>query len=206
MRLSAMDADQLAKTLCDLTPPLCRILRDDQTQAALEAVLTPEMRRQPMLKAVSAILKELVPQLLKRHWEDVCCVVAVLEGKPVQEVRHQRGEKLLNVLQAYWEEDLIAFFQLCRRFTQECILCAVSGMERVTSVAALAAVLEAQQRQEQRMGYQAQLLWQVATQLCALRDMEQSMPDYEHAFPSLKERVRPRQVMRRLLEQLEVDT
>lgn len=110
MKLSQLTTDQLADVLIRLTPPLCRILRDEHTLAALDELSFTGLDAQPPLMAATRLWEKLLPLLLDRHADDFYEALSVLTGKAPEELRHQKGLTTLQDLISVWDSQLTSFF------------------------------------------------------------------------------------------------
>lgn len=110
MKLSQLTTDQLADVLLRLTPPLCRILRDEQTLAALDELSFTGLDAQPPMLAAARLWEKLVPLLLEKHAADFYEALSVLTGKAAAEMRQQPGLTTLTDLMSVWDSQLASFF------------------------------------------------------------------------------------------------
>lgn len=110
MKLSEMNAAQLAQTMCDLVPPLCAIAADKRVAEALERFAEDDDGKEPMIARGAALLGCLVPLLLRTHADEFFRAAAILTGKSADTLRRQSGLATVRELRACWDEDLAAFF------------------------------------------------------------------------------------------------
>lgn len=110
MKLSQLSTEALAQVLLRLTPPLCRILRDEATLAALDAITFTGLEDQPPLLVLSQLWEGLAPTLLDTHAQDVYQALSILTDKPVDTLRQQPGATTLQDILSIWDEQLIHFF------------------------------------------------------------------------------------------------
>lgn len=118
MKLSHLTTSQLAETLCQLTPPLCRIAQDGKTLAILDDI-TGELSALPPLKAAAFLLERLAPLLLQEHQRDFFTVLGILTGKTTEAVLRQDTLTTLHDLMQSWDRELIAFFASAGSAAQE---------------------------------------------------------------------------------------
>lgn len=119
MKLSQLTTEQLADVLVRLTPPLCRILRDEATLAALDNLSFTALDAQPPLCAASRLWEKLVPVILQHHAEDFYAALSVLTGKPPGLLRQQSGLTTITDLISVWDGELTAFFTSAGSAAQE---------------------------------------------------------------------------------------
>lgn len=110
MKLSQLTTDQLADVLLRLTPPLCRILRDERTLAALDELSFTGLDAQPPLVTITRLWEKLTPLLLDTHAEDFYQALSILTEKPVDALRQQSGLTTLADLMSVWDSQLASFF------------------------------------------------------------------------------------------------
>lgn len=110
MKLSQLSTQELSRVLLDITPPLCRILRDETTLAALDEMSFAGLDAQPPLLALARLWERLAPVLLEHHARDACAVLSALTEKTADEIRRQPGLTTLRDLLNIWDEQLAGFF------------------------------------------------------------------------------------------------
>lgn len=119
MKLSQLSTEELAKVLLQLTPPLCRILRDEKTLAALDSAAFAGPDAQPPLLSLARLWEELAPTLLEAHAQDVYQALSILTEKPAEVLRQQPGLDTLQDLLSVWDEQLTRFFSCAGSAVQE---------------------------------------------------------------------------------------
>lgn len=110
MKLSQLTTDQLAHVLLRLTPPLCRILRDERTLAVLDELTFTGLDAQPPLFSASRLWEKLLPLLLDTHAEDFYQALSVLTEKTPEVLRRQSGLTTIQDLISIWDGQLASFF------------------------------------------------------------------------------------------------
>lgn len=110
MKISQLSTRELSRVLLDITPPLCRILRDETTLAALDEMSFTGLDAQPPLLSLTRLWERLAPVLLEHHAQDVCTVLSILTEKTADEIRQQPGLTTLRDLLNVWDEQLAGFF------------------------------------------------------------------------------------------------
>lgn len=119
MKLSALTTDQLAQVLLRITPPLCRIIRDERTLAALDEITFTGLDAQPPLVTAARLWEKLVPVLLQHHADDFYQALSVLTEKTPEALRCQPGLTTLRDLLAVWDGQLCSFFSCAGSAEQE---------------------------------------------------------------------------------------
>lgn len=109
MKLSQIPTSRLADTLCQLTPPMCRIACDPKTLTALDD-LSGRLSAMPPLQAAAAVMEHMVPLLLSDHREDFFAVLSILTEKPVDTLLEQSGADTLRDIRQVWDRELMVFF------------------------------------------------------------------------------------------------
>lgn len=110
MKLSSLTTDQLAEVLLRITPPLCRIIRDERTLAALDEITFTGVDAQPPLITAARLWEQLVPLVLMHHADDFYEALSVLTVKTPEELRSQSGLCTLRDLLSVWDGQLASFF------------------------------------------------------------------------------------------------
>lgn len=110
MKLSQLSTDALAEVLLRLTPPLCRILQDESTLAALDELSFTGLDAQPPLLSLARLWEKLAPLLLQHHAQDVYEALSILTEKPIDTLRQQSGLTTLGDLLSVWDKQLSRFF------------------------------------------------------------------------------------------------
>lgn len=119
MKLSQLSTEALAHVLLRLTPPLCRILQDESTLAALDEMSFTGLDAQPPLLALTRLWEKLAPLLLQHHAEDVYEALSILTEKPADTLRQQPGLTTFRDLLSVWDVQLARFFSCAGSAEQE---------------------------------------------------------------------------------------
>lgn len=119
MKLSQLSTDALADVLLRLTPPLCRIIQDENTLAALDELSFTGLDTQPPLLSLARLWEKLAPLLLQHHAQDVYEALSILTEKPIDALRQQPGLTTLGDLLAVWDKQLSRFFSCAGSAEQE---------------------------------------------------------------------------------------
>lgn len=110
MKFKDMDSVTKLRAMGRATPVLARIGED---QAVSEALVRISGRKaeagETRLQQLSFLLRELGPVLLETHAEDICELISVMTGKPLEEVKAP-GNNLIADLRDFLDEDFLAFF------------------------------------------------------------------------------------------------
>ena len=109
MRLSDIRGDRVFDGVADITEPLCNIATDENASYLFRRSEVPEgMGKEEF--ALSKVRKA-VPALMRSHKDDLCAILAAIEGVPVDEYRD--GMTMATLLKGVYEiltdEDLMAF-------------------------------------------------------------------------------------------------
>lgn len=172
-----MSAEELTQVLCDLTPPLCRMLSDGAVQRALEEMLRGELGQMDVLAGWAKVLEKLLPLLLRQHRADVMAAAAALLGWTPDEVASRPACEVLGMLQACWMEELPAFARLCRAWGQDAMLLTVSSAGHPGNPEVLKARLRQMVRQELREEAQTGMLWRMAARAGEVHGVPEEMPE-----------------------------
>ena len=119
MKLSQLTTRQLADVLVQITPPLCRIARDERTLAILDDLSFSGPEAQPPLRAASQLWEKLLPLLLTDLADDLFTALSVLVEKPVDVLRAQPGLTTITDLMSIWDSQLTTFFTSAGSAAQE---------------------------------------------------------------------------------------
>lgn len=119
MKLSQLTTQQLAEVLVQITPPLCRIARDERTMAILDDMSFTGMETQTPLLSASYLWEKLLPLLLTDLADDLFSVLSVLVEKPVDTLRAQPGLTTITDLMSIWDSQLTTFFTSAGSAAQE---------------------------------------------------------------------------------------
>lgn len=120
MKLSQMNTEELADTLCRLAGPFCRIARDERVTAVMAET---EKRGTARLFGTA---EKLTPLLLREHREDAAEILGVLTGREKEEILRQSALKTIQDIRECADGELTDFFLsagrirkggFCRRFT-----------------------------------------------------------------------------------------
>ena len=110
MKLSEMNAEQLMRTLCSLTPLLCSMAEDPRVAAALDSFAEEDADNESVLARGAALLGSIVPGVLKDYEDEFFRAAAILTGKSAETLRRQSGLAMIRELKKCWEDDLALFF------------------------------------------------------------------------------------------------
>lgn len=119
MKLSHLTTEELSAVLLRLTPPMCRILRDETTLSALDEAAFSGLDAQPPLVSLARLWERLAPTLLETHAQDVYEALSILTEKPVDTLRRQPGLTTLQDILSVWDGELTRFFSCAGSAVQE---------------------------------------------------------------------------------------
>lgn len=109
MRLSEIRGDRVFDVVADITEPLCNIATDEQASYLFSRSQVPEgMSKEEF---VLSKIRKSIPVLMREHKNDLCAILAALEGVPVEEYRESMSMASLvkGVYEILTDEDLLAF-------------------------------------------------------------------------------------------------
>ena len=107
MRISDMTTEQLAPVLCELAVPVSDIATDDSTLESLKSVANGKSN----ISQLGAFVREIIPLLLKTHFESTCKIIAILTGKKLEEVKKQKGLQTISDAVSVFDDDFMDFFK-----------------------------------------------------------------------------------------------
>ena len=116
MTLSELSTERAADVLCELVPFVSNIATDDELIAELKREIAPGgvTTRAELLALGAEKVSKLVPIVFKKRKADVFGVLAVLNGKTVEDIAKQ------NLLATLWQikeiikdKDMMNFFKSC---------------------------------------------------------------------------------------------
>ncbi len=110
MKLQEMNAEELRQALCRMVEPMCRIAEDAGVQEALERLWSADLKRLPLGQGLAALVRELAPVLLQRHWMDTLELLSICTGKDCAVLRAQNGMDTARELATCAREVLVDFF------------------------------------------------------------------------------------------------
>ncbi len=110
MKLQEMNAEEFRQMLCRMVEPMCRIAEDEGVQEALEQLWSADLKRLPLGQGLAALIRELAPVLLQRHWADTLELLSICTGKDRAVLRAQNGMETARELAACAQEVLVDFF------------------------------------------------------------------------------------------------
>lgn len=110
MKLSEMNSEQLARTLCSLTPLLCGMAEDPRVAEAFDRFAEEDTGEESMLARGAALIGAVLPVMLTEHEDAFFRAAAILTGKSADVLRRQSGLATIRELKMCWEDDLALFF------------------------------------------------------------------------------------------------
>lgn len=110
MKFKKMDTVTKLRTMGRVTPVLARIGEDPAVTEALQAITGRDKEAgESRLQQWSFILGAVGPAILERHAEDVCEIVSIMTGKPIEKVK-EPGNDIISDLKDFLDEDFLGFF------------------------------------------------------------------------------------------------
>lgn len=114
MKLSEMDTRQMAEALCKLTEPIGNMVADKACTDALARALQRDQQG-TIGEQLAHAAKEVLPQLLGTHLDDLIAIAAALTGKTAEQVASQRGTETIRDMMDCFDRDLVDFFKSSAR-------------------------------------------------------------------------------------------
>lgn len=117
MRLSEMTTDETLDALCEITPCVGRIVKDENIISTIGTAMdTTGMTRTGVLMAGLDRIGALIPALLKDHREDLYHILAVMNRVDPAEIAAQKLTVTLTQLEELRDDrELLTFFESFRR-------------------------------------------------------------------------------------------
>lgn len=112
MKLSEMNTKQFVKVVCDMTDPICRILKDDAVLEAFTSYKDRFREEQPTLEKFANLVEVFIPKLLDRHYDDTARIISIMTGKSVEEIDEQSFFVTVNDVKGFFDRDFVDFFRL----------------------------------------------------------------------------------------------
>lgn len=106
VRLGDMPTEEMAKALCRLTPPLCRMAKDPKVGEALKQI----RREDPLLMTLGKAGEILLPCLMGEHLGEMLEVLHILTGAGVETLRKQPARETVQLFLRCLDEALADFF------------------------------------------------------------------------------------------------
>lgn len=116
MKISEFSTDKALDVFCELVPYIDRILVDEELVAEIKRkVKLPEgSSRADFLNIGMEKANKIVPILLKKRRADIYGIVAVLNGKTIEEIGKQSFLATASqIKEIFKDRDLIDFFKSC---------------------------------------------------------------------------------------------
>lgn len=116
MKISEFSTDKALDVFCELVPYIDRILVDEELVAEIKRkVKLPEgSSRADFLNIGMEKVNKIVPILLKKRRADIYGIVAVLNGKTIEEIGKQSFIATASqIKEIFKDRDLIDFFKSC---------------------------------------------------------------------------------------------
>ncbi len=110
MKIHELNGDQLAEALCLIAEPIERITQDEEVSKTLADIGNKRKENTVFGKFIGYTYAKLIPLLLKKHKDSIFEILAVLTGKPVEEIHKQNGWVTVMELRKWLNEDVIRFF------------------------------------------------------------------------------------------------
>lgn len=121
MRLSDLTTDETLDVLCEITPCVERIIKDENIIGTIgKAVDTKGMTQTGMLMAGLEKIGAVVPMLLRDHRKDIYLILGAVNKADAEEISAQKLSKTLEQIdEIIHDEDLLRFFKSFGRAEQK---------------------------------------------------------------------------------------
>lgn len=115
MKLSELSTDETMDVLCEITPAVQCILKDENLSSAIgKSADIKGMTPAGVIMLAVDRFSEAVPILVKTHRDDVFQILASVNRISKEDVAKQKfAVTLLQIDDAIHDEDLISFFKSC---------------------------------------------------------------------------------------------
>lgn len=107
-----MRADMAFETMERLLPHLSAIINDEDGAALMRTI------REKGNSPAGNVMQELLPLFLGPHKEDMFCIVAVLKGCTVEEVKALDLKEVNAILRENFVGDMVSFFGNCLKLAR----------------------------------------------------------------------------------------
>ncbi len=116
MRISEMETGQICDLLCEITPYVEGIVKDEELLAELRKTITKDeiSNRAELLALGAAKASKLIPIILKKRKSDLFGILGALNGKTAEEIEKQNFIKTMSqIREIVKDKELIDFFKSC---------------------------------------------------------------------------------------------
>ena len=117
MKISQFSTDRALDVLCEIMPYADSIMGDDELVRIVKEKVNPKSEK--MTAAAWVLLgvrkaSKLIPVLLKSHRDDVCAILAILNGCTADEIKKQNIiATMAQMREVIKDEEMVAFFSSC---------------------------------------------------------------------------------------------
>lgn len=116
MRLSEFTTEQALDVFCEITPFVTNIVTDDELLGELRNAVNLDgaTTRAEQIAILTEKVTKLIPILLKKRKTDLLSIVAVLDGKTLEEVEKQNIlVTMIQIRGILKDKALLDFFKSC---------------------------------------------------------------------------------------------
>mgnify|MGYP003288640402 CR=1 FL=1 len=115
MRISEMETGQVCDLLCEITPYIEGIVKDEELLAELQKSIGGKAETRAELLAFGAQkISKLVPIILKKRKADLFGILGALNNKTQEEIEQQNFIKTMSqIREIVKDKELIDFFKSC---------------------------------------------------------------------------------------------
>ena len=111
-KLADLNGWELMAALAEIAEPVGNLVNDDAVWDAFQVCTrrAVTLRQKDGLRYIIRAYSEMIPVLMKDHRTDVIRLLAVIEGKSVEETMKMNGKELFEDFKAVYRETLEPFF------------------------------------------------------------------------------------------------
>lgn len=111
-KLAELSGWELMSALCEIAEPVGNLVNDDAVWECVQkcTMRAVTLRQKDGLRFMIRAYASLIPALMKDHKADVARLLAVVEGKSVEETMQMNGKELFDDFRAVYREYLEPFF------------------------------------------------------------------------------------------------
>lgn len=110
MKLSDMNTRELKNALLAITAPASVIVQSEAFVACMKKLSEAKKANATVGQLGGIFMAEVVPLLLDQHEHETFSILAVLTGKPVEEIMAQNGMQTIKEIRENVDGTLLGFF------------------------------------------------------------------------------------------------
>lgn len=105
MKLSEMSTEKLIDTMAEMTDYLGNIAEDEQMVGLFNKIVDNEI-------SIGLAVVKILQIGFKKHKEDICSIVAVVNQEDIEDVKKQNGLKtMIKAKEIFMDKEFINFFK-----------------------------------------------------------------------------------------------